>query len=439
MATLSLPSWFDPSPFYPHQIKAASTIVKNFYTVNYALLWAQVQSGKSGTFHCVASIMLSLGLIERVYILCGSSELTLREQAISDTKKYQKELSNLFQVLFRQDFRSHYASAETPLQLNNTLIIIDESHLDQSKGQELHKLLNDYDLDLSGSKPHMKENNTFILSVDATPYAEYSSYIRGESPLPKYIHIMKAGDGYVGPLDFMDGHLHNSTPMKKEYSKEIAKYIKKYSTNKYAVFRTRGNQTKLLYKIARNFGFDICEYTSNRTDIVMTSSEKPYPEFRSLEDFPKRTTIVIISGRLRAGKVLPKQHIGMVWESSRKPNTDVIVQGLWGRVCGYYPEGLERPHVFMSLDYFVSSGELDRYWNCHYSTHSLPFFCPMKATNVKSSKKDIEVGFGRVQSVFISSPDQPSARSGWRRGTEGSEDKGENANQQKTESLTAND
>ncbi|NCX76871.1 MAG: hypothetical protein EBX09_07550, partial [Actinobacteria bacterium] len=172
--------------FFPNQIKAASDIVATFveshrlYNLGirdkplpfFSLLWAQVQSGKSGTFHCIARMMYWRGLIDHVYILCGSSETTLRNQAIKDTLAYQSDIIDDFEVIFRQDFKKRLPSSNNPLRLERALFIIDESHMDQDNNQQLNLLLSSYGLSLAGSLPLMYDLNTFIVSVDATPYAE---------------------------------------------------------------------------------------------------------------------------------------------------------------------------------------------------------------------------------------------------------------------------
>ena len=366
--------------FFSNQITAAKDIVDTFETSHrlfnqgvvpdesnslpfYALLWAQVQSGKSGTFHCIARMMYWKGLIDHVYILCGSSETNLRNQAISDTRRYQEDIIDDFKVIFRQDFSKHMPLSENTLNLERALIIIDESHMDQDNNQQLSTLLSAYGLSLAGTLPSMRHNSTFILSVDATPYAEIAA-VTSHLALPKHICKMVPGDGYIGPIQLYESHhLHNAPSIDYYNFSHIADTIRKYADGKYAIFRTRGNKTKILIQICKTFKFDIRFYTMNRNTIVVTDEEKTSTIRQSLQDKPDNTTVVIISGRLRAGKVLPKQHIGLLWESAPKSNTDVLIQGLWGRACGYYSSS--PPHIFLPLNRLIATGEIDRYYSCH--------------------------------------------------------------------------
>ena len=62
-----------------------------------------------------------------------------------------------------------------------------------------------------------------------------------------------------------------------------------------------------------------------------------------------QTTVILLKDRLRAGKVVPKEHIGFVWEDATSSKTDTLVQGLLGRMCGYYDPGQYVPKIFLPL------------------------------------------------------------------------------------------
>ena len=390
--------------FFPNQIIAANDIVATFVNSQrlfadgtspdhtnplpfYSLLWAQVQSGKSGTFHCIARMMYWKGLIDHVYILCGSSETCLRDQAIKDMNHYQSDIIDDFEVIFRQDFFKRMPLSHNPLRLERALFTIDESHMDQDKNQQLNVLLSAYGLSLAGTVPLMRDNNTFIASVDATPYAEVAAVLSHHS-LPKHIHKMIPGKGYIGPIQLANaGRLHNAPDIADFNFTRIANIIRTYANGKYAIFRTRGKKTKILVALCKTFGFDLRFYMMKKSNIVITDDEKTPLIRQSLQDKPLKTTIVIISGRLRAGKVVPKEHLGLMWESAPKSNTDVLIQGLWGRACGYYNSSL-MPHIFLPLVHLVTSGELDKYKDAHYSTDTPDeeYTIPTRASNLKRIK-----------------------------------------------------
>ena len=134
-------------PFHPEQKTAASNIFAAFTNkeaeMKYALLSAFCQSGKSGAFHYLIRLMLQMGIIQHAYILCGSAETILRDQAKEDAKKFNPEYykdnnTGAIQVYFRQDL------ASSNMDVVNALIIVDESHLDQGYDQMLAKFLRDH-------------------------------------------------------------------------------------------------------------------------------------------------------------------------------------------------------------------------------------------------------------------------------------------------------
>jgi len=159
----------------------------------------------------------------------------------------------------------------------------------------------------------------------------------------------------------------------------------------------------------------------NRNTIVVTDQEKTSTIRQSLQDKPSNTTVVIISGRLRAGKVLPKQHIGLLWESAPKSNTDVLIQGLWGRACGYYSS--PPPHIFLPLNHLIISGEMERYISCHGdggSTPDCPHLdgdpslsrldggsIPLYAANIKKSKHLPSINLKSAFATGVAPPTAP--------------------------------
>jgi hypothetical protein len=255
----------------------------------------------------------------------------------------------------------------------------------------------------------MRDKSTFIVSVDATPYAEIAASFEDKA-LPKHICKMIPGDGYIGPIQLLQkNRLHDAIPISDFNFSHIAHLIRTYAHGKYAIFRTRGNKTKTLIQICKTFKFDIRFYTMNRNTIVVTDEEKTSTIRQSLQDKPSNTTVVIISGRLRAGKILPKQHIGLLWESAPKSNTDVLIQGLWGRACGYYSS--PPPHIFLPLNHLIISGEMERYSSCHGGcTPDCPRFdgdsIPLYAANIKKSKHLPSIN---LKSAFATGVPPPTA------------------------------
>ena len=357
------------SLFHANQMAAATEIVHALSTGSYAVLWALCQSGKTGTFNCVAQQMLADRRVKRVYLLCGSASVALKQQAHADALYYNEGSykSGKFQVVFRTAFE------KTHLIVEDSLIIIDESHLDASKGQQLDQFLIRHELSLTGAPlPRTK-----ILSVSATPYAELAA----ATASTKTVVQLTPGPNYFGIKDYLAiGHLQETFDI-KEQSKRFAAMLKHANfAGKWNIVRVKDLDTEtLIRKACAAAMVDVKEYTQKTTNLAITREEqeaaiaekmarykKGLPAFMKddeerlagmetdllshhvcLEDAPSRTTVVFLKDRLRVGKVVPKQHVGFVWEDAESSKTDTVVQGLLGRMCGYIRSQRYKPYVFL--------------------------------------------------------------------------------------------
>ena len=158
------------------------------------MLLAQMQSGKTGTFQTVANMMLKLGLVKKVFIISGSNEVELLDQAREDTQKFNPGDERI-KVIFRQ----HFAATVT-FELEKTLVIVEESHLDQTNGQQMDQFLKRMGLSLNGELP---TPTTYILSVSATPFSEYSAKTYNKSA-SKDVVVLKPAATYRGVKYFLD-------------------------------------------------------------------------------------------------------------------------------------------------------------------------------------------------------------------------------------------
>jgi len=368
--------------FFSQQMTAARNIVTIFTAgvIRYALLMALCQSGKSGAFHYLIKLMLNSGLIQRAYILCGSTETELRDQAKSDAAKlnsefYKEDNTGQIQVYFRQDFE------KARLDTTNALIIVDESHLVQGQNQTLCEFLGRYGITMDGNPAPLMEKNTYFLSVDATPYSELSAMTHKESHM-KHIEKLLPGKGYYGLQNYLyDGRLKETFSIGSNLA-VFEQLLALHCAKKYALMRfTKGKKSAAdeiaVLKICAARGFNVRYFTEERKDITIAN----------LETAPSVTTVVIFRGCLRAGKVVPKKHIGLVWEGSANSKTDALVQGLPGRMCGYERMfGDAKPMCYVPPSSLkenekgvVKASEMRR------ATMEHPIAQPLKATNLKKA------------------------------------------------------
>jgi hypothetical protein len=391
--------------FYEQQIEAAQSILSAYgaLALFYAVLVSLTQAGKTGTYHKLIRDMFADGKIQRAYIVCGSSETELRNQAIEDAITYNADLvdKGKLKVIFHQDFK------KTVMNTVNALIVIDESHLDQTQGQQLHQFLFRHGITLDGEPTSLLKSNTYILSVDATPYSELAALTHKETTFKKHVQLLKPGLNYYGLADYERDNLIRPAFDILDCQDIFADLIGERG-NKWSLVRIppskRGEQEKsAIRSICERRGYTMLTYTSEATSVAITRKEqlafqKKGISIPCLEDAPEKPTVVVISGRLRAGKVVPKMHIHFVWEGAEKSRTDALVQGLPGRMCGY-AFGESKPFIFVPIPSLerhsgkcVPQSELERHL-------SMPFTIPRNATNLKKGHISSKPGFGKTQSV----------------------------------------
>ena len=360
--------------FHQGQCDAGNEIIDKFTKEQpFTVLLAQMQSGKTGTYLFTALEMIRLSLVKNVVIICGSSDTSLRAQAIQDKdiafKSFQREtiangdtdgalrlMDATFGVYFSQDLGKITEISE------ETLVIHDESHMAQSKNNIPFKKFyqrNHLDKALMGDFSILKQNKCYILGVSATPFSEIvanqkvhksdwtleeSSFLDGVELSPKNFYFMVPGEGYIGVTDFIQ---RNSIRFEAENIKtsdcsHFAGILRKNSPRyhqKYVVVRTlcAEKDSDMMRTIASSTG---CEYVS-------VFGGEGSLEFMKTQ--PLKTTLVHICGKFRMGQVVPKVYIAMVYEQSKHPNADTILQGLLGRMCGYRQNG-----AHTEVDIYVS-------------------------------------------------------------------------------------
>ena len=378
-----------PSP----QQRAAATNIRHAFLerrLRYAILRAECQAGKTGAYHTLIRMMLDSGDVERAFIICGSAETRLRDQAMADAIKYNvfsysKDNTGDIQIYFHQDFTAS-------LDVTNALVIVDESHLVQNKGQKLHAFLGRHGITMDGNPASLIANNSYIVSVDATPYSELAALKHEETPYEKHVEMLEPGEKYIGLRHYAIGNYiqeaYDISHNRHKFAKLLADHPGKYVIMRLTNGKKQNPAEGVVREICKEKGYNVLLYTSDQTDIACTRSEqvteadRQEREIPCLEDAPEVTTVIIIRGRLRAGKVVPKQHIGFVWEGAKNSKTDSLVQGLPGRMCGY-EFGTTYPYIFVPKSAVkelkgrvLNASEIDR--AC--SSHDI---LPRNASNIK--------------------------------------------------------
>lgn len=371
---------------HPEQCTAAQNIMAVFVAaiLRYAMLIARCQAGKTGAYQELIRIMLAQGMIQRAYILCGSNDTDLRDQAHKDTKEANPEAyaNGSVTVLFRQDFKAR-------MDVTNCLVVVDESHMDQTQKQELDTFLAEHGLTMDGNPRTLVEKNAFLVSVDATPYSELAALLHKES-YPKHVEQLAPGKGYFGLADYFYGGLVR--PTFSICDSHAFSDLVRSCGNKYALMRlTSGKEAE------RQEAGAIATYRSLGGKVLYHTAEREEIRVADLATAPNCPTLVIVRGRLRAGKVVEKKHIGFVWEGAKVSNTDALVQGLLGRMCGYELPDV-KPILFVPQSSLkrnetkvVKASEIER------AIMEYPLVLPTKATNLKKGSIGIAPSNGKTQ------------------------------------------
>ena len=365
-----LMNYFKRTPeqqFYPNQKSAAKEILTNFATdTRYVMLSAQMQSGKTGCALYVAFDMLVSGMIDKVFIISGSSDTALRGQwedkipehfayfcqslgwTYSNDKKKVKQFGKVLEagIIWRQDLLK-----KSDLFTDKYLIIWDESHFAVTEKQTLHKFYEKVGLlsCIQGNTSDLKSKNSYILSITATRCAEHSRFAGANDGVEvddwKMV-VMNPGEKYRGVQEIKaKGLLFPSFAICEKNRDALRTLFEKYSQQKkYFILRT-GTPKKdaIVSTLAEAMGIPIIRYNADTKKDINVDT---------LDEEPEQFTLFLIKGMLRMGKELPKEHVATVFKCAGKSKTNTTLQGLVGRTCGYYTDELED----VAIDVYIPDG-----------------------------------------------------------------------------------
>ena len=330
------------STFHSNQINAGNEIIKQFEKFDYVHLQAQMQSGKTGASLYTAFNLVQNNNFDTFHVLSGISDLDLKNQWIEkikshfdshfesnlqDTKqqKHMKLLRQLFSISVY--FGKSIKDIKELEFFRNSLIILDEVHYGSSNDSVISKLFKRLNISsiLHGEKCELlDEYNIKILVVTATAANLDSIYNNSDASENWGRVYMEPGPNYTSVLDYY--HNHNIYPnfdIKCDNITPVVNVLNKYKKEeKYMIFRAVTQKAHIISEVCNALDIPCISYNQESTI-----------KFDDIK--PKQFTCVIIKNKLRVGKELNKKHICAVFESSLTINTDTLLQGLFGRICGY--------------------------------------------------------------------------------------------------------
>jgi hypothetical protein len=409
---------------YDQQISTGKEIIYSNYICSipgeekrWVILSAQMQSGKTGTYLFTAFEMLVEGLVENVVIFSGNRETELREQVLQDLEDfvftYSLYLSSVVDWSERERMRKSREARskirvvwgtglknEPTFPMRQTLFVFDESHYAQNKGMQVDKFLTKIGISAIGEG--LDQSKNFVLSVSATPMSEVSDKVHCEQT--KGIVYLEPGPTYFGVAEMIETRNivgFNVADWVETLETALTTVSRSSIGFKYGLIRlTKAGKGRK--GTARRGGtededeYDLEAVTQARQiatrcgwGCLFCDSDQEQAEALKINIIDlitaptERHILVILKSKCRMGQVVPKQHIAFGMETSKNPNTDVILQSLLGRFCGH--------HQFRNIIVYVpnkvvESGELEKYIAmCRgFSERRTIEIIPSKAKNIVS-------------------------------------------------------
>ena len=339
--------------FHDNQIKTAEEIVSNYQEgKNYGMLFAQMQCGKTGTSLFVAFRMMHLNLVDNVVIFSGTHDTFLQDQwktAINDlADEYAKltgedcrqHLIDHTHIVWRQNLKKEKARFSS-----RTLAIWDESHYGSTKKQTIDKQLADVFGDaFRGDTSKIVKDSMYILTVTATRCAELSTQYYNLKARDNWFNCdLIPGDDYFGVENYKKAGLYREANV--QTAADVEKIIHdNIDTQNPRIFVIRLSGAGKINRLINEVLFSTSSIRSKIDLEEYNSSNNTDDHYSKLfETKPLKPRVVIVRGLFRMGCVLEKSYLCGVWETSKDPKHNTILQGLPGRVCGYgdFPKNIK--------------------------------------------------------------------------------------------------
>ena len=334
--------------YYDNQAVTASKVVTAIRKVGivFQMVIAPCQAGKTGCMLAVIEKLLQSDSNvnpDNIFVITGLSDT----EWVTQTKKRLPFIGN--NVIHRGQLRKSMGILKN---IKNALIIIDECQIASKEDMSIDKKV----LEKTGLKDvaYLKENNLNIVEFSATPNSTLDDIELWNTC--SEIHIMEPGQGYKGHSVLIENHrLHQAEDLfimndpeaglSYDYEDARNKAIKpaidaikdvknkidmSYTHPRFHIIRTPiGSKADTVIGRFKTICGD--EYAYKK---CYAGEEQLMDE---LAKIPEKHTFLFIKEKARcAVTFVRKDLIGILYERLPKsPKSDVIVQGLAGRACGY--------------------------------------------------------------------------------------------------------
>jgi len=358
-------------------------------------LFAEMQSGKTDTYLLIACEMYRLKLIENAVIICGSTDLLLKKELtekknyfinttfnhyLEDQLKMSRDDRDVLIEKLNKNVRIIWGTNLKNVVLNpeKTLVIIEESHFAQSKNMMVDKFLKTAGICANGDYETLQKKETYVISVSATGFSEISDMKHNQADaFNKGLVRLEPGKGYFGVSQmYKRGQIKSFKDPLKALEQACSK---NYGKKGYGLFRMKNKDIKKAELIAKVHGYKVKYFDSEKRDdgTFVTSLDE-------LANAPDEPTVIFLKDKCRMGKEVPKQHIVFCIETAVSTKTDTLLQGLLGRMCGYFVHDIDI-YIHESI---LKSKEIETYISFCEGGSIIPSKAMnLKAATVRKSKK----------------------------------------------------
>ena len=396
---MSFESCMTYRPLSNEQIASGKSIINYFNggeANRWAILMAQMQSGKTDTFLFIAAEMIRLGLVTNVVIFSGNADTMLKaqivniatEQVVAEKSFYIKYRIYLKQNMIsdeecdriiahmltagivRVQWGTELAKYQGPNK--NTLFIWEESHYAQNKNQMPSKMLKRVGISANGDVEQLSSKGNYVVSVSATGFSEFSD--NHHLNQGKWLELLQPGVGYNSVDDMKNGD--RIVPYDNVVDGIRDALSKSKNKPMYGLIRATKTMERQIVPLLERRGWKVVFHDS------LTESDEGTTVWNNMHNAPTRNTAIILKGMCRMGQNVEKAHLLFCFETAQNSKTDTVLQSFVGRACGY-SAGSNKVLVYIPSKIY-HSGELEKY--IELSNGSM--IIPSNARNILSNKQN---------------------------------------------------
>lgn len=371
---LVLNNKLDIEGVHDNQYESAENIIKEFINNNrYVILKAKTQSGKTGVImgvinilNCYRTILCKLKIDKFIYVTGDNQDI--KDQAEKDfikscLKFYFTDARAVF--LKNSDLQKRQRKGLKD-SFKNTLIFLDESHYaTQKERNKVPSFFKNNGVNyLTANCEELNSNNTYILSVSATPDKEMGNDVIDIKPIVE-LHTDKKYKGFEefdanGQIESIDENVFTDEMICYDFfmGKVLPhlEYIKETEKKKkFVIMRLKKRNQVDIEQLLNNY-FEVL-YVEQKGRKKVNHDEMKCKILEICEhNKSDKYLLILIKESYRMGCRIDnmyKAHAGCVIDFCKdENNVEVTVQGLVGRFSGYVNE--ENENEWYKIKFFIS-------------------------------------------------------------------------------------